>query len=200
MNTAFGMAIIISMVLHSVILAPLFNIVALKATQAPDSVVTVDYVTAAEPEMNVAVKQARPAEMPNTLVSKKAAMAANRNMAKNVKAAKTEARELEKEQAGLRASQGYINYYQQIRESIRHRLKNHYKNISAKGEVALIFILRADGALAAIDVDESRLAQNPALIRIAIASVKESSPFPPFPKELSVPKISFDLTISFKKE
>jgi len=38
------------------------------------------------------------------------------------------------------------------------------------------------------------------LIDIALKSVRDASPFPPFPKEFSAPKMSFDLTVSFKKQ
>lgn len=189
----FRIAIAASVLIHSVLFVPLYKTFTVTKGNEAAQAVVVDYVNAGEAAQGEQfVKMGRSKNAISGIPSQAKAGAP--------KAIKIEARELIREQAGLRASQGYINYYQHIRESIRQSLKSHYKNISAKGEVALIFILTSDGALAAIDVDEAKSVRDPSLVRIAIESVKESAPFPPFPKELSVPKISFDLAISFKKE
>ncbi len=190
MNAPLGMAIVISTVIHSVILAPLFNIAALKTGRAPDSVVTVDYITIAGPEMNTAAKPALSAETPKAAAE----------VLKDREAARRQVRELARAQAQVRSSKDYINYYHLIRERIRERLKGHYRNYHGEGDVILLFMLNSDGSVAAVDAETALSVKDANLIRVAIASVKEASPFPPFPRELAYPKVAFDLTVSFKKQ
>lgn len=190
MNMAFGVAIVISTVIHSVILAPLFNAAVLKTGHLPDSVVTVEYITIAGAEMNAAAKRGRPADTPKAAAE----------LLKNREAVRQEVRELAKTQAQVRSTKDYINYYQLIREKIRERLKGHYRNYHGQGDVILLFMLNSDGSVAAVDAETALSVKDANLIRVAIASVKEASPFPPFPRELAYPKVAFDLTISFKKQ
>ena len=188
---SFKVAILVSALMHSALFIPIYKTFTTNAESQAGGTVIVDYVAT----MGGAAQDAGPVKV----TALKTAVSGVRPQ-ESVVSAKREARRLLKEQAILKASPVYVNYYQLIRETIRQSLKNYYKTVDAKGDVVLIFILASNGALTAIDVDESKSAQDPALIQIATKSVKEASPFPPFPKELSAPRMSFDLTISFKKD
>ena len=115
-------------------------------------------------------------------------------------AAQAQEREIARKQAKIRSTKDYINYYQLIREKIRQRLKSHYGRQHGEGEVRLEFLLRADGALLAAGADRAASTQDAALVEIALKSLKEASPLPPFPKAVDLPRMSFDLTVVFKKE
>jgi TonB family protein len=193
------MAIVISAVIHSILLVPFCKFTPAEANKP----VVVDYIKIKEPEDKVRPRPERmtkTTETPKVQLVKKVEMTASRAAAEKAAAAKKEARELAKKQAPLRNTKDYINYYQLIREKIRQALKERYKRSYGEGDVTLIFMLDSDGLLAAIDTNEAGLIKDPALNQLAMESVKAASPFPPFPKELSVPKMTFDLTISFKKE
>ena len=188
----FRIAVAVSVLIHSALFIPMYKTFTMnKETRAAEAMV-VGYVTTGEAESAQNPGPVKAADSKDAI--------SGVHPKENVISAKREARKLIREQAVLRTSKGYINYYQLIRETIRQRLKNYYKTVNAKGDVALTFILTSNGTLAAIDVDDSKSVRDPSLIQITMKSVKESSPFPPFPKELSVPKMSFDLTISFKNE
>jgi len=94
----------------------------------------------------------------------------------------------------------YIGYYQVIREKIMQKLKNQYRDHYKNGDVHLSFTLKSDGKLESFFVDRAKSSDDNALIDIATTGLKRSSPFPPFPKELATPKISFSVIISFKEK
>lgn len=114
---------------------------------------------------------------------------------------RTAVKEPAKKQAEIRSTKEYINYFKIIREKIRERLKSNYKNYHGEGDVQTVFILRMDGSLVTAEgVSRANSAPGAALIDIATSSVREASPFPHFPKALSLPQMSFNLTVSFRKE
>ena len=94
----------------------------------------------------------------------------------------------------------YIDYYQSIREKIRHLVEKNYMKFLDYGEVCLHFVLTSDGKLLEIRVLEERSTNNPQLKEIVKRSVREASPFPPFPKDLSLKELSFNVTVSFELE
>ena len=225
MSVPFKIAIAVSVVIHSLLFIPAWKIV--KAPLEAEKPVIVDYLESKEPEINLVTRHGRPvkiAEAPKAQPAGKAdlasavegqeaaakaedarrqaakAQAARQHAAARAAAAKREVRELAKSQEPLRNTRDYINYYQLIREKIRQELKDQYKKSYGEGDVVLLFVLDSDGSLAAVDVEETRSTKDAALAQLAIASLKDASPFPHFPKELSVPKMSFDLTVSFKKQ
>lgn len=110
-----------------------------------------------------------------------------------------DADELAGRQEKARATADYINYYQLIREKIRRRLKTNYRYYSAEGEVQLGFVVTSDGHIVDAGIDDMKSAVDRRLRDIALKSVREASPFHPFPKELNLPRMSFNLTITFKK-
>jgi len=97
-------------------------------------------------------------------------------------------------------SEDYINYYKAVRQRIVEKLQNLYRYHYENGDVHLLFILKSDGKLEDFYVDRIKSTGDTTLINIATSSLKKSSPFPPFPKGLTAPKVSFSVVISFKEK
>jgi TonB family protein len=93
----------------------------------------------------------------------------------------------------------YVSYYQIVREKIRRAAYQNYTS-SETGEVYLSFIVSSEGYLTEMRLSEEKSSTSPYLREIALRSIKEASPFPPFPKELDYPKLSFNVIISFEIE
>jgi TonB family protein len=203
MDITLRNAILISFAVHVLVIVPGYSNFLLNDLVRNKDRIMVDYVMLEEPK--AADERQRPEpktaetpkiEMrPRVEVQEQPAAAAAKK-----EAAAAESREVARKQAQIKSTKDYVNYYQLLRERIRERLKSHYGRQHGEGEVRLEFVLRADGALAAASVDRSASVRDAALIDIAIRSLKEASPFPPFPKAVDLPQMSFDLTVVFKKE
>lgn len=94
----------------------------------------------------------------------------------------------------------YADYYQAVREKILKKLKDNYRDYYRNGDVDLSFVLNSSGILSRIDVNLGKSTEEKELIGIAILSLQQASPFLPFPKELTVPRLPLSLTISFKEK
>lgn len=208
MDRKFGFAFGISAFIHSAVFLPFFAVAVPKQEVVVNKPIIVDYVKNEKPvedkketvKSRISPKQA---ETPKLELSKDVEMKEKRSAAellKNREDARRQVRELAKRQADVRSTKDYINYYQLIREKIRGRLKGHYRNYHTEGDVVLIFMVNSAGSVEAVEVETALSTRDPDLIRVAIASVRESSPFPPFPRELAYPQVAFDLTVSFKKQ
>jgi len=93
----------------------------------------------------------------------------------------------------------YLNYHEHIRNKIRNRAYLYVDNPQFDiGEVYLTFVLLSNGVLKQIQIIEDKTAANSFLKTVGLRSVKESSPFPPFPQGLEYPELSFNVIISFK--
>jgi len=93
----------------------------------------------------------------------------------------------------------YISYYQIVREKIRRSAYQNY-NRNDTGEVYVTFIISNTGYLKDVRLVEEKSSAAPYLKDIALASVKNASPFPNFPKELDYSQLSFNVVISFQVE
>ncbi len=91
----------------------------------------------------------------------------------------------------------YVTYYQIVRERIRDRAYVNYTKLSM-GEVYLTFIIKSDGTLGDLQILENRSVSTEFLKNVGIKSVQESAPFPPFPKDLDYPELTFNVQISFQ--
>ena len=91
----------------------------------------------------------------------------------------------------------YANYYSLIRGRIKQRANFNYSD-NYTGEVYLTFILTNDGALKELQILENRTTGGQFLRTIGLKSIKEATPFPPFPKELHYPELTFNVVISFQ--
>jgi hypothetical protein len=84
-----------------------------------------------------------------------------------------------------------------IRDRIRERAYANYTKFS-KGDVYLTFIVKSNGTLAGLQILENRSDANEYLRAAGFKSVEESAPFPPFPKDLNYPELTFNIQISFR--
>lgn len=92
----------------------------------------------------------------------------------------------------------YTDYCKFIREKIRQKLENKNLPYYSPGDVNILFAVNSDGSLVDINIEE-RSTSDERLAQIAAHSIKEASPFPPFPEGLDLTRMSFGITISFKK-
>jgi TonB family protein len=98
---------------------------------------------------------------------------------------------------GLQNSSAYMNYYRMIREKIRKKAYQRYRGQN-QGKIYLNFNVTKNGALQAINIDKQSV-QKSKLKKIALDSIRDSAPFPPFPKELeSYSQLQFNISIYFK--
>jgi TonB family protein len=93
----------------------------------------------------------------------------------------------------------YISYYQVVREKIRRAAYQNY-NRNETGEVYITFIISEAGYLREVRLVEEKSRAADYLKNIALASVRNASPFPRFPKELDYSQLSFNVVISFEVE
>ncbi|HLD82635.1 MAG TPA: TonB family protein [Candidatus Omnitrophota bacterium] len=91
----------------------------------------------------------------------------------------------------------YIVHSQIVREKIKRALYHSYSGTDT-GEVNVVFVVFNDGRLKEARVVEEKSSSNAYLKEISLRSLREASPFPPFPKQLDYPQLSFNVVISFE--
>jgi len=84
-----------------------------------------------------------------------------------------------------------------VREKIKRALYHSYSGTDT-GEVNVVFVVFNDGRLKEARVVEEKSSSNAYLKEISLRSLREASPFPPFPKQLDYPQLSFNVVISFE--
>ena len=94
----------------------------------------------------------------------------------------------------------YLDYYHDVREKVVQKLKCNYRDHYRNGDVDILFALNSNGSLGRIDVDLGKSTSDKGLIDIALYSLRQASPFAPFPKELNAAELPFSITISFKEK
>ncbi len=93
----------------------------------------------------------------------------------------------------------YVGYNDRIRDKIRNRAYFYIDDPQFQaGEVYLTFVITADGNLKDLQIIPQRSQANEYLQNVGLRSVKESSPFAPFPADLKYPELSFNVVISFE--
>jgi len=92
----------------------------------------------------------------------------------------------------------FLGYFETIKRRINETVKKKYSRENpGQGAVSLIFVLRAAGGLENVAIIPKESNADPAVRNFAVDCIKESVPFAPFPKELELQKISFNVTILF---
>ncbi len=94
----------------------------------------------------------------------------------------------------------YLNYYQSIRMRIRQIAYKKYRQNMPQGDVFLSFSLERSGKLISAFVDRGRSSADYELCELALDSLREASPFDPFPKELIQEELSFNVIVSFRRK
>ncbi|HSV43001.1 MAG TPA: hypothetical protein VLJ10_00460 [Candidatus Bathyarchaeia archaeon] len=93
----------------------------------------------------------------------------------------------------------YMTYHEQVRSKIRNRAYFYVDDPRfAAGEVYLTFVLGSDGSLRDVKLVQEKTRANSYLGSVGLRSIKESSPFPPFPGDLNYPELTFNVVISFE--
>lgn len=195
-------ALLVSFLIHMGIAIPFVNMLPVNDPAKNEKPILVDYVKLKEPQLKIVPAEQKTAETPKIDIAKKV----ETKPAEQSPAPKNEAKALKdttlndaKEQAQIKSTRDYINYYQLIREKIRKRLKSNYRNYYKEGDVTLVFTLASDGRFISAAVNKAASIDDLTLQSIALASIREASPFPSFPKALFAPQMSFDLTVTFKR-
>ncbi len=89
------------------------------------------------------------------------------------------------------------NYYLKVREEIKSALEKHGKRFTREGEVYVKFIISKDGALKELALYKNSTRGASSLEAIAIKSIKEASPFPPFDDGINKAELPFKVPIRF---
>jgi outer membrane biosynthesis protein TonB len=101
--------------------------------------------------------------------------------------------------AAIRSTRDYQDYYAFLKEKLKDRLQDNYRYYKGEGDVYVSFVLDSKGRLISYSIDRVRSARDEVLLHITGASLMAVSPFPPLPKAISQPSMSFGITVSFKK-
>jgi len=97
----------------------------------------------------------------------------------------------------------YLTYNEDMRDTISRNIKQRaYAYVNHPdfevGEVYLTFVLASQGMLKGVKIIEDKTLANDYLREVALRSIKESDPFPPFPEGFDYPEFTFNLLISFQ--
>jgi len=94
----------------------------------------------------------------------------------------------------------YISYYKAVREKIRQYADRNYPSNRrlGQGEVFLSFVVVSSGELLRVRIIDEKSSDDRTLRNIAINSIREASPFPPFPSGMGQYQITFNIIISFE--
>lgn len=191
MNKSFRNAFIISILIHFMIITPLHGFSVFTRPAAANGPMSVDYMVLKEPAK---------AEVGNAALSCRPDKRSRAGLgSSSVKISPARSRIAQATESKIRGTKQYVNYYQVIRDRIGASLRTRYKNTYGSGDVYLIFTLRADGLLESVTVDEPASTDNEILLDTAIRSVRDAAPFAPFPPALKVPRMTFDLAVTFRK-
>jgi outer membrane biosynthesis protein TonB len=92
----------------------------------------------------------------------------------------------------------FLNYFGLIKQRVRRAVEKKYPGERlGRGDVSLLFVLKSDGAVVNVSAVEKDSSADELMKDFAVRCVKECSPFPRFPKELGMDRISFNLSILF---
>jgi outer membrane biosynthesis protein TonB len=97
----------------------------------------------------------------------------------------------------------YLTYNDDMRDTISRNIKRRaYTYVNhpdfQAGEVYLTFVLESNGNLQQVKIIDAKTSANAYLREVALRSIKESNPFPPFPEGFDYPEFTFNLLISFQ--
>ena len=92
----------------------------------------------------------------------------------------------------------FLNYFGLVKQRVRRAIETGYsKQDLGRGDVLLSFVLKSDGAVVKVFSIDKDSSANEFMKDFAVRCVRECSPFPRFPKELGMDRISFNLSILF---
>jgi outer membrane biosynthesis protein TonB len=207
MTLTFKCAFFASVLIHSAVILPIAELHSEKRFVYEKQQIEVDYVLTQDvqrpsaDEGSAALSEKAPAiELERKIELKPVTPAQTNYSEKASRSRKDAARTMGRKIAKIRSTREYLGYYQAIREKIRKRLKANYTNNSDIGDVNIVFTLNSDGSLVSVDTAPAVSPADQALAGVACSSIREAAPFPPFPKAISLPKMAFNLIVSFKRQ
>lgn len=89
----------------------------------------------------------------------------------------------------------YEKYYFDVREKIRSIIEKNKRGVLKESEVCVRFIVDRNGALKDLYLYKSSGPDAGSLERLAVKSIKEASPFPPFTDRIKEGELQFNLPI-----
>ena len=92
----------------------------------------------------------------------------------------------------------FATYYQAIREKIRKAAKRRYEGKRDSGDVSLGFTLFSNGRLKEASVFRKTSQATSNLGVLAVQSLVDASPFPPFPGRFEREQLSFLVVLTFE--
>ena len=102
----------------------------------------------------------------------------------------------------LGEKEDYVDYCFFIRENIQRALNENYhtNQVFLEGDVLLNFTLYASGDLKKSCIVDTYSTAGPLIRTLVLKSLREASPFPPFPRGLRRSEVSFNIPIAFETE
>lgn len=94
----------------------------------------------------------------------------------------------------------YVDYFRLLRERIRQAALRRYPAREIQGEVFLTFTVSADGSVLEAHIVEAKSTPDVGLRAASLDSLREAAPFPPFPKTLNRPQMTFHIIIAYEFE
>jgi len=221
-NKSFEFSLIVSFLMHIVIFAILFysNMHYTKETQKNIEIIYQTHIQKAKAKVKADVKSLRSVHIKHEKLNPGVFKKANAAIPPQLKEAGKRPVKFEITKKTLSAmpmadekrhisvpfldsekisSPRYLDYHERIRNKIKKRAYLYVDNPQFEsGEVYLTFVLLADGSLKAIKILKDKTEANDYLRNVGLRSIRESSPFPPFPQDLKYPELSFNVVIAFE--
>lgn len=215
-NKAFQLAVLASIIIHSVLFLGIQGMPFLPSKQPPNNIKVTYYKIKETPEKKVIARKVEPIlkklpdikkeeilNPPKTIAKKAVKPKAESKPVITAKAAEEKIFEkvVEEEKDDAKRAT-YISYYHAVREKIRRYADRNYprnRNLG-RGEVFLSFVVASSGELLQVSVVDRKSLNNITLRKLAINSIRDASPFPPFPKGMGQYQITFNIAISFESQ
>ncbi len=214
-NKTLQLALLISILAHAVFFLGIPNMPFLPSKRSLETLKITYYKIKEMPEKKVAArKRAEPIARKLPEIKKEDMLKPVKPAGRKRSNARTEARRIVpgkkaeekkfetviKEEADEAKRATYISYYRAVRERIRQQADRNYprRRGLGQGEVFLSFVVASSGELLQVGVVNERSTSTTVLRKIAIDSIRDSSPFPPFPKGMSQYQITFNVIIAFE--
>lgn len=222
----FRMALVLSIGVHAALFSPLSGLVN-RPLKAPDTNIEITYVEIAEEAIvdikpmpllveKVTLKKELPApkkvEKKAEAEKTKSKLLPEKKIAKKVPDKNKVFRKEENKSAfspdtvldlnSLSSHAGTsdsLDYLKTIRDKISAYVHKKYRSFIGEGEVLLHFTLNNDGSVYTVTVLSDNLGKNRGLKKLCVNSVYNSSPFKPFPEEISLNRAAFRINISFRR-
>jgi len=88
------------------------------------------------------------------------------------------------------------SYAQAIRNKIRRNLDAPKSAVT--GDIFVRFVVASDGEIRELNIIDEKSSKNGFLRELVFEAIKNSSPFPKFPKDIMVPEVKFTCQITFE--